>query len=184
MKLKIFTLFFLAPLISSAASIIYLGPVGPYGPDNLLVDGIPELGTCVNIDLPILPTWVADLVPISALPLADQKTYLEAEWLNEQFAKDSDWMGIHHGIWNLFSTNFADGQPWDILAAANYTSVDPKSFAILIPDPRYVVQVLLIQFPSNEAPEPATGMMIAIGVILVACAFGIRTYRKITGPGS
>src|ERR1035437_8618070 len=73
MKLRIVTLLFLAALSCSATTIIYLGPLGPYGPVNLLIDDVHVLGTCINRELPVTATWQADLLTISDIPASEQK---------------------------------------------------------------------------------------------------------------
>lgn len=173
MNLRVVALFFLAALSCSASSIIfYLGPVGPYGPDNLLIDDVHVLGTCINRELPVTATWQADLLTISDIPVIEQKTYLEAAWLNQQFALSTDWAGIHGGIYNLFGSFFAEGAPWVALAEANYGTVDPKSFYILVATPLRIVQTFIV-LPEEEVPEPASYAMVLIGLIL-ACAFHVR----------
>jgi hypothetical protein len=174
MMLKVIAAFFLAALSSSASTVIvYVGSVGPYGPVNLLVDQVNAVGVCINRDVPITETWQADLLTLNDIPVSDQKTYLEAAWLNQQFGLSTDWEGIHEGIWNLFGSYRPEGTPWVALAEANYATVDPASFYILVATPLRSVQTFIVALPDEESPEPATYATMLIGLVL-GCALHVR----------
>lgn len=179
MKLRLISLFFLVALSCPASSIIvYVGSLGPSGPVDLLVDNVNTIiATCIDRNLPIIPTWQADLLTLNSVPVADRKVYLEAAWLNQQFALSSDWQGIHDGIWNLFGSYRADGAPWVALAEANYQTIDPQSVRLLVATPAYNVQTFIV-LPDTEVPEPATYAAMLIGLVF-GCALRVRNRNSL-----
>jgi hypothetical protein len=179
MKRRLISLFFLAALSCSASStIVYLGSLGLYGPVDLLVDQVKVIvAACINRDLPIAATWEANLLTLNDFPVSDQKTYLEAAWLNQQFAVNSDWQGIHQGIWNLFGSFRPEGVPWDALAEANYLTIDPKTVRLLVATPAYFVQTFIV-LPDTEVPEPATYAAMLIGLVF-GCALRVRNRNSL-----
>jgi len=144
--------------------------VGPY---NLLIDGQPVKGTCISYDLRVGPpnTWTATAEPVSDFAPEYQVKLLEAEWLNHQFATSNDTVGIHHAIWNLFGATYAGTGQWLSEAQQNYRSVDPNSFDLLVPVPANYTQSFLIEHPT---PEPATVILLALGIGLFALIFKKR----------
>lgn len=179
MKRRLISLFFLAALSCSASSIIvYVGPLGPSGPDYLLMDQVNAvIGTCINRDIPIAAMWEANILTLNDVPVSDRKSYLEAAWLNQQFALSSDWQGIHDGIWNLFGSFRQDGVPWDTLAAANYQTIDPQTVRLLVSVPALTVQTFIL-LPDTSAPEPSTYSAMLV-VLALGCAFRARVRNSL-----
>lgn len=137
--------------------------VGPY---NLLVDGVPEQGTCISWNLEVGPpfTWQANVV--DAFSFADSTVILQSEWLNLQFATRPDWIQIHQAIWDLFGASYSDSATLNLLAAArtpaNFMSVDPASFGVLVPIPSDLTQSFLVP---TSTPEPGTAGLLFLGVV-------------------
>jgi len=158
--------------VASATPVQYIGHrstndgsvfVGPY---TLLVDGQLMLGTCLSRGIAVASGWQADVVAPADFDGPTEILYLQAEWLNLQFDLfPTQTVGIHHGIWNLFGSSYTDGAPWVALASANYGSVDPNSFRVLVPRQAGASQTFLID---NSAPEAGTLLLTGIGLLLLA----------------
>lgn len=172
--IKLCTLILAATLLCSASTIQFLGPntganngsvyVGPY---DLTFNGIPILGTCVTFDIEITDgeTWNATVDTITDFSASNQTLYLEAEYLNQQFNVSPDWSGIHQAIWDIFETGIytdSDTLNWLTSAETHYSSVNPISFEVLVPDPVDAAQTFLI-----ASPEPFTFILIGSGLLLL-----------------
>jgi hypothetical protein len=172
--IRTFLLLLVATFLCSAATIQFLGPstgvndgtdyVGPY---NLLVDGNPVEGFCINFNIQVGPpyTWDGSVENISIFTDPMVSSLLEAEYLSHQFSVSptSDWPGIHHAIWNLFGANYPDASGWLTDASVNYGTLDLNSFSIIVPNVPGYAQSFIIP----PTPEPASGLLMLGGMILV-----------------
>jgi hypothetical protein len=128
-------------------------------------------------------TWLANLTPLSSGDLSNtrygglpgaQKLYWEAAWLTTQYASNTDaYADIQATIWQLFvPTAPAPGSnKWLNLAAANYTSIDPKNFMVVTNvSPVYLkgegqVQEFIVD--PLPVPEPSSIVLLGMSVLLV-----------------
>ena len=142
--------------------------VGPY---DLLNDGQAIKGTCFTDDLQVAPPyiWDASVYRVTDFSEPERKKLLEAEWLNQQFAVNTDWEGIHEGIWDIFGASYASANAllWKPRAEANYGTVSWDSFYVLVPSPARLTQSFLVE---TAAPEAASGGLTAIGYLFVILA--------------
>jgi hypothetical protein len=163
--LAVSLLLLVAVLPAATVDFISAGPqnngtdyVGPY---SLTVDGIPILGDCISPFQTVAPpyTWQASIIPLPlTVPL------LEQAWLDEQYAINSDWVGIQQAVWDLSGTSYSDSDTlgWETAAAVNYSSVDPSEFYLIVPTDQDA-QTFLIQV----TPEPGTLLLIGCGLFVV-----------------
>jgi hypothetical protein len=141
---KMILLMLMVAVVLLPASTIQFISAGPQnngveyvGPYSLTIDGIPVLADCVSPSLPVAPpyTWQADLVPIVDYTGSAETTLLEQQWLNTQFAVNSDWVGIQQAIWYLSGADYSDSDTlgWIALAQANYGSVNTAAVTVIVP---------------------------------------------------
>jgi len=141
--------------------------VGPY---SLTDNGVSILGTCITFNLEVGPPyeWTASLEGLGDFTDPMYTELLEAEWLNLKFSSNTDWVGIHQAIWDLFgaSYNDVDTKGWVSQAkvAANWSSVDPTSFGVLVPQPENATQWFLVT-DSKSAPEPSLFFLAGGGLL-------------------
>jgi len=106
-----------------------------------------------------------------------QTLYEEAAWLVTQFASHSgDYVSLQYALWDLMTpgaepTNFANADgitvaQWLALAAANYGHINPANFMI-ITNTGTLAYTCQVQEFIVQTPEPATAVLLLIGVVLM-----------------
>jgi hypothetical protein len=159
-------------LLGNQVAVTFVGPSAPdtfnniyVGPYDLTVDGVPVVGTCISWDLEVGPpwSWEANKIIMDAIPTDQVATYLEAEWLNQQFDHSTDWVGIHKTIWALFGAPYSDPDTigWEQAAEQNYPSV-ANSFYMLFPENIGEAQAFLV-----TVPEPTMLVLIGGGLLFI-----------------
>jgi hypothetical protein len=176
MKTKLLTFTLMTAALASASTIQFIGPVTSVndgadyvGPYAFKVDGIDMTGICINSNINVGPpfTWDATLEPLNFFPQSQQTLLLEADYLALQFAVNSDWVGLHHAIWDLFGASYPGTSAWIQAAQDHYGQVDPSTFQVLVPNPVSAAQSFIVQVTPTEAPEVETSFLLLAGLSLI-----------------
>jgi hypothetical protein len=140
--------------------------VGPY---NCAIDGVPVPCTCTTWNIEVASTWTIDLVPINSLTGQELIDYSKDEWLDQQFATSSDWVGITQAIWDESGAGYSDPDTlsWLAAAAANYGGTNLTGAYVAFPVPLDSSQVMLT---NNPLPEGNSATLALIGLVLVVAS--------------
>jgi|ERR1035441_3718161 hypothetical protein len=173
--MKTVLMMLMAVALASASTVTFLGTSGAnngsvfVGPYSLIEDDLYISGTCISFDLHVGPpwTWQAEREYIGSFSGPMRTELLEAEWLNQQFASNSDWAGIQQAIWTLFGAGYSDPDTlsWVARSEANWGSVDPNSFYVLVPVTLDETQSYLV-----DVPEPGMFWLIGGGLVAIGAA--------------
>jgi hypothetical protein len=173
----------------SPGNVTYLGYyVGPYRGMLVSEPGSPVVDIyCVDFYNYTYWNWTANLSSVTRSDLSLTRwghvfseaearvRYAQAAYLTSLFATQSTsaWGGIHAAIWNIFtpgamgSTGVTAAQPWLLLAAQNYQTVDLNEWAV-ITDVRTTGaiggnQEFLTRV--EVTPEPETWLLLGTGLL-------------------
>jgi len=110
-----------------------------------------------------------------------QALYEEAAWLVTQFASHpGDNVSLQYALWDLMTpgaepTNFANADgttvaQWLVLAAANSGQINPANF-VIITNSGTLAYTGQVQEFIVQTPEPATAVLLLIGVVSMSLIF-------------